>query len=188
MGRDAGWLALHGGISGSAHVILIPEIPYEVGSIIRTIKRREANGHPFSIIVISEGAKAKGSNASYLEERKAGEMIRYGGAGDKLRHELEGYSKAHNISLRETRVSVLGYIQRGGSPTNFDRVLGSRFGEHAINELLAKGKFGYIAALRGQEIVSVSFEEACSKQKLVEPENDQMVHTAKSLGVCFGDD
>lgn len=188
MGRDAGWLALYGGISASAHVILLPEIPYDVGSVIKAIQRREASGKPFSIIVVSEGAKAKGSTASFLGERKPGEMIRYGGAGDKLRAELEGYAKVNNIALKETRVSVLGYIQRGGSPTNYDRVLGSRFGEFAVTELLAKGKFGYMSALRGTEIIAVSFDEACKKQKLVDPQTDQLVHTAKALGVCFGDD
>jgi len=188
MGRDAGWLALYGGISSSAHVILIPEIPYDVEYITRLIKKREASGSPFSLIVTAEGAKASKGIASYLGEKKAGEMARYGGAGEKLRQELESFSKSQKISLREIRVSVLGYIQRGGSPTNYDRVLGTRFGEFAVSELIAKGKFGYMSALKGTEVVAVSFEEACSKQKLIDPQNNQLLKTAKTLGVCFGDE
>jgi len=187
MGRDAGWLALYGGIASGSHVIIVPEIPYDVAKIIAAIKKRETNASPFSVIVIAEGSKSKGGSACYLGEKKPGEMIRYGGAGDKLREEIEGYALQHKIPVRETRVSVLGYIQRGGNPTNFDRILGTRFGEFVVTELLAKKQFGYISALRGTEIVAVTFDEACSKQKRLSPD-DQLILTAKNLGICFGDD
>jgi len=186
MGRDAGWLALYGGISGAAHVILIPEIPYDVASVAQTIVHRSQNGSPFCIIVISEGAKHVNSGASYIAERQLGEMIRYGGAGERLRKELEAYSQQNKLHIKEIRVSVLGYIQRGGSPSNFDRILGSRFGEYAVGELLAKGNYGYMAALRGTQIEKVTLEEACSFQKLVDPKSDQMVQTARSLNICLG--
>jgi len=186
MGRDAGWLALYGGISGAAHVILIPEMPYDVASVAQMIVQRSQNGSPFCIIVISEGAKPINSGASYIAERQLGEMIRYGGAGDRLRKELESYAQQNKIHIKEIRVSVLGYIQRGGSPSNFDRILGSRFGEYAVGELLAKGNYGYMAALRGTQIEKVTLEEACSFQKLVDPKSDQMVQTARSLNICLG--
>eukprot|EP01123_Difflugia_compressa_P001035 TRINITY_DN1117_c0_g1_i2.p1 TRINITY_DN1117_c0_g1~~TRINITY_DN1117_c0_g1_i2.p1 ORF type:complete len:466 (+),score=79.29 TRINITY_DN1117_c0_g1_i2:150-1400(+) len=186
MGRDAGWLALHGGIAGAAHVILVPEIPYDVAAIGDTIRNRDLNGRPFTIIVIAEGAKASNSSASYLKERQAGEMIRYGGAGDRLCAELEKYAKHEKIPLKEIRVTVLGYIQRGGSPTNFDRILGTRLGEHAVSEILAKGLGGHMAALRGTRIETVTFEEATAFQKLIDPQTDQLIKTAKTLGICVG--
>eukprot|EP01124_Arcella_intermedia_P016213 TRINITY_DN227_c0_g1_i1.p1 TRINITY_DN227_c0_g1~~TRINITY_DN227_c0_g1_i1.p1 ORF type:complete len:388 (+),score=70.27 TRINITY_DN227_c0_g1_i1:25-1188(+) len=186
MGRDAGWLALHGGIAGSAHVIVLPEIPYDVATIAQTIHKRARSDRPFCIVVIAEGAKSKGGASSFLGERQAGEMIRYGGAGDKLRVELEHYSKANKLNLNEVRVTVLGYIQRGGNPTNFDRILGTRLGEFAVSELVAKGNFGYMAALKGTNIDKVTFEDACCSQKLVNP-NEQLVKTARVMGICLGE-
>eukprot|EP01125_Pyxidicula_operculata_P001602 TRINITY_DN11452_c0_g1_i1.p1 TRINITY_DN11452_c0_g1~~TRINITY_DN11452_c0_g1_i1.p1 ORF type:complete len:387 (-),score=90.36 TRINITY_DN11452_c0_g1_i1:100-1260(-) len=185
MGRDAGWLALHGGISSAAHVIVIPEIPYDVSSIVKKLQARNAAGTPFSIIVIAEGAKPKDGTASFTSN-KPGEMARYSGAGDRLQQLLQSYSKEKNIKLREIRVSVLGYIQRGGSPSNFDRILGSQFGSFAA-ELVATKKWGHMCSLKTPEIVPVSFEDACKSQKLVDP-NCQLIQTARSMGICLGDE
>jgi len=181
MGRDAGWLALHGGMAGGAHVILIPEIPYDVETILAKIHEREKKGHPFTIIVIAEGAKPSGGSLSFAGERKAGEMARYGGAGQQLEACLRA---AKFRGADDVRVSVLGYIQRGGSPSAFDRILGTRFGEFAAH-LVAQKKFAHMASLKTPEIVAVPFEEACKTQKRVDP-NGQLVQSAKTLGICMG--
>jgi ATP-dependent phosphofructokinase / diphosphate-dependent phosphofructokinase len=130
--------------------------------------------------VIAEGARPKDGDASFLGEQAAGEMRRYGGAGEQLSHLL---SKAAKGSL-EIRVSVLGYIQRGGSPSAFDRVLGTRFGVRAV-ELIAEGKFNHLVVLRSDQIMDVPFDDVTKGQKFVDPEGE-LVRTAKSVGVCFG--
>jgi len=183
MGRDAGWLALHGGISGCAHVLLIPEIPFKVDVIAAKIKARDNDCQPFTIIVIAEGASPQGGTKSFLIERKAGEMLRYGGIGHVLADALT--DKRYGIT-REIRVSTLGYIQRGGTPSNFDRILGTQFGVHAV-ELVHQKKFGRMVSLQTPDIVDVSLVDATRKQKLVDP-NGQLVHTAKLCGICFGDE
>ena len=180
MGRDAGWIALHAGMAGAAHAILIPEIPYRLEPIARMIERRRAAGHPYSIIVVAEGARPEGGDISLLGARELGAMPRFFGAAAKLG---EALSRSTDNDLRAT---VLGHIQRGGSPSNFDRVLGMRFGEMAV-ELVAKGEFGKMVALRGTEIVSVPLEEAVDGQKLVDPKG-QMVRAARATGITFGDE
>jgi len=180
MGRDAGWIALHAGIAGGAHAILLPEIPYNLEAIAAKIRERRENGRPYSIIVVAEGAKAADGQASYLGERELGGMERYFGAAQRVANGLEGL-----IEL-DMRCVVLGHIQRGGSPSNFDRILGTRFGEHAA-QLVAKGDFGKMVALRGTAIISVPITEAIGRQKLVDPKG-QLVESARSLGIAFGDE
>eukprot|EP01094_Clydonella_sp_ATCC50884_P021023 TRINITY_DN4511_c0_g2_i1.p1 TRINITY_DN4511_c0_g2~~TRINITY_DN4511_c0_g2_i1.p1 ORF type:complete len:397 (+),score=106.69 TRINITY_DN4511_c0_g2_i1:77-1192(+) len=178
MGRDAGWLALHSGIAAGAEIVLIPEIPYDIRKVAEKVRQRKAIGHPFCIAVVAEGAKPAGGDGSFLGEREAGAMRRYGGVGQMVAGELKT-----QITL-DTRVSVLGYIQRGGSPSNFDRILGSRLGVHAV-KMIEEGKFSRMASLRGTTITDVSLEDATEGQRLVDP-SGELVQCAKELGVCFG--
>ena len=180
MGRHAGWIALHAGLAGGAHAVLIPEIPYRLAPIARAIEARRAAGQPYSIVVVAEGAVPAEGEPSFLAERESGGMRRLFGAAGRVAEGL-----AHLVEL-DLRATVLGHIQRGGSPSNFDRVLGSRFGEAAVH-LVAKGGFGRMVALRGNDIVDVAIRDAIGQQKLVDP-SGQLVRTARSLGVVFGDE
>jgi 6-phosphofructokinase 1 len=175
MGRHAGWIALHSGIAGGADIILIPEIEYRPESIVDSIRSRQQGGSNFDIIVVAEGAKRAGGEERYLDtgRRRLG-GIAYEVASDIARH----------IDL-EIRVTVLGHVQRGGSPIPFDRILATRFGTAAA-DLAAAGDFGKMVALRGDTIVSVPIRDAVSNPKYVDP-NGQLVRTARSLGVSFGD-
>jgi len=162
MGRHAGWIATYAGIAGGADYILIPEIPIDIQEVCQSIKKRHERGKDFSIVVVSEGAFFKNENVA-LQEKKLDAFghVRLGGIGHTLGKMVEkktGY---------ETRVTVLGHIQRGGSPSAFDRVLGTRFGIKAY-ELIRDGKFGRMASLRGNEIVDVPLEEATSELKTVD--------------------
>lgn len=179
MGRDAGWLTLEAAIAGGAHVCLIPEIPYRVESVVEAIRARRLAGHPFSIVVISEGAKPVGGDRSLAGPRELGAMPRLFGAGHKLATALEPHLQL------DVRVTVLGHTQRGGSPTEFDRVLGTRFGVSAV-ELVAQRKFGRMVVLRTPEIIDVAMDEALAAPAHVDPEG-QLVRTARDVGVCFGD-
>ncbi len=179
MGRDAGFIALHAGMAGGAHAILLPEIPYRLEPVAEMIRARRRSGHPFSIIVVAEGSKPAGGEVSVAGPRELGAMRKLFGAGSRV---AEGLS--HLIEA-DTRVTVLGHIQRGGSASNFDRVLGTRMGEEAVH-LIARGEFGKMVALRGTEIVSVPIRDAIGHNKRVDTQG-QMVRTARSLGVSFGD-
>lgn len=164
MGRHAGWIAVESGIAGGADVILIPEFPIDIDEVCNVIKKRHSRGKTFSIIVVAEGAKFK-NNEFVVQEQKLDSFghIRLGGIGEILANEVEkktGY---------ETRVSVLGHIQRGGSPTAFDRVLGTRFGVKAI-ELVKNKKFGRMAALSGNKIIDVPLQDAVKALKTVDQE------------------
>ncbi len=164
MGRHAGWIALEAGIAGGADVILIPEIPIDLDEVCNVIKKRHARGKTFSIVVVSEGAQFKGQDL-VLQEKKLDAFghVRLGGVGEELAAHIEkrtGY---------ETRVSVLGHIQRGGSPTAFDRVLGTRFGVKAV-ELIKNKKFGRMVALAGIKIIDVSLDDAVKALKTVDME------------------
>lgn len=164
MGRHAGWIALESGIAGGADVVLIPEFPIDIEEVCDLIKKRHQRGKTFSIVVVSEGARFK-EGTMVLQEQKLDEFghVRLGGIGEILAKEIEkrtGY---------ETRVSVLGHIQRGGSPTAFDRVLGTRFGVKAI-ELVKEKKFGQMVSLSGNKIISVPLEKATGTLKTVDPE------------------
>lgn len=167
MGRDAGWIAMYSGIAGGADVILIPEKPFDVDEVAERIRMRHARGRYFSIIVVAEGAKFASDDkhgAPVVTEMGKDEFghVRLGGVGQILAREVE-----RRTGL-ETRYVVLGYIQRGGSPSAFDRVLASRYGIGAI-DLVHKGDFGSMVSLRGNDIVSVPLVEAINKNRLVDP-------------------
>lgn len=180
MGRYAGWIALESGIAGGADMILIPEIPYDINKVAqKAIERRNA-GKNFSIVVVAEGSKAKDGGMVISKVLKdSPDPIRLGGVGQKIAAELE------ESSGMETRVTVLGHLQRGGSPSAFDRILSTRYGVAAA-ELIQEGKFGMMVSLQGNEITAVSLEEAVGKLKTVPPEGE-LVKYAKSIGVEFGD-
>lgn len=164
MGRHAGWIAIEAGIAGGADVILIPEIPIDLDEVCAVIKKRHERGKTFSIVVVAEGAQFKdGSLITQEQKLDAFGHVRLGGIGESLGEQIEkrtGY---------ETRVSVLGHIQRGGSPTAFDRVLGTRLGVKAV-ELIKNKKFGRMAALSGVKIIDVPLEEAVKALKTVDME------------------
>jgi 6-phosphofructokinase 1 len=175
MGRNAGWIALHSGIAGGADIILIPEIPYRPESIVEMIRERQSEGAKFDIIVVAEGAKRQGGEEAYLDKATR----RLGGIAYQVAADIQ-----QQVDL-EIRVTVLGHIQRGGSPIAFDRILASRFGKAAA-DLVAHRKFGHMVALRSDSIIDVPIKDAVSRPKYVDPDG-QMVSTARSLGVSFGD-
>jgi len=164
MGRYTGWIALEAGLAGGADVILIPEKPFDIDEVCEYIKRRQERGRNFSIIVVAEGAKPKGGKEIvYSESIDEFGHIRFGGVGYYLGKEIE---KCLNI---ETRVVVLGHIQRGGSPSAFDRILATRFGIAAI-DLVHEGKFGRMVAIKGNKIVSLPLKDVVGKRKTVDLE------------------
>jgi len=179
MGRYAGWIAMAAGLAGGADVILIPEIPYQIDRVIAAIKRRREHGLTFSIIVVAEGAKPAGGERAVLQKGDPTYLERLGGAADQLARQLSRAFGEHDV-----RVTVLGHIQRGGTPTAFDRLLGTRYGAAAI-DLVAKGKLGQMVRLRGNEIGSVPIAEAAGKMKLVEPDGE-LCRVARATGVELG--
>ena len=181
MGRYAGWIALHGGLSGGADVILIPEIPFSWESVYDKIHKRELKGKRFSLVCVAEGAKPIGGQlVTKGTDVKRTDPIQLGGIGKVVADNIE------QNTGRETRVTVLGHLQRGGSPTPYDRILATKFGAFAIS-LAAQKKFGKMVALKGNEIVEVDIIDAISKQKLVKP-NNQGVLAARAVGISFGDE
>ncbi len=170
MGRDAGWIALEAGIAGGAHVILIPEIPFTLQRLCTYIGEREGYGKRFTIVVVAEGIKLP-------TELK--QLSRGGAVGNLI---ADGIAL---VAHKEVRVSVLGHIQRGGSPSPFDRILGTRFGVAAV-DLIARGEFGKMVCLRNATIEAVNIADAVGKLKTVDP-NGEMVRTARAIGICFGD-
>ncbi len=164
MGREAGWIALYSGVAGGADVILIPEQPFDIQEIAETIKQRHDRGRYFSIIVVAEGAKLT-TRIPDTERRKTDEFghVRLGGIGNTLAAEIEARTGF------ETRAVVLGHIQRGGSPTAFDRMLATRYGIGAI-DLVHQGKFGRMVALKGNDISSVPIADAVAKTRYVSQE------------------
>ncbi len=162
MGRHAGWIAVHSGIAGGADIILIPELPIDIEEVCNILRKRHEHGKNFSIVVVAEGATFK-DDKEILSTEKLDEFghVRLGGIGQALGELIEKKTGF------ETRVTVLGYIQRGGSPTAFDRVLGTRFGVKAV-ELVKEGKFGEMVSLQGNKIVSVPIEKAVGKLKTVD--------------------
>ncbi len=179
MGRYAGWIALHGGLAGGADVILIPEIPFDWEVVYDKVIQRNMRGKRFSIICVAEGAKAIGEDiAVKAKDIKRTDPIQLGGVAEHVTRMI-----TDNTGL-ETRYTVLGHLQRGGSPTPYDRILSTKFGTYAI-ELALKKKFDRMVALKGNEIISVKIEEAITNQKLVKP-TDQAVKAAVAVGVSFG--
>jgi ATP-dependent phosphofructokinase / diphosphate-dependent phosphofructokinase len=170
MGRDCGWIALAGGIAGGAHIILIPEIPFTMKSICDFIAQRESRGSRFTIVVVAEGIKLPPELKQMARGWPVGNTI-----GDAI----------GLFAHKEVRVSVLGHIQRGGSPSPYDRVLATRFGVAAV-DLIAKGEFGKMVALRASSIVAVDVAQAIGRLKSVHPEGE-LVKTARAIGIGFGD-
>ncbi len=162
MGRHAGWIATYAGIAGGAAVILIPELPIDIEEVCNLIRRRHKRGKTFSIVVAAEGAKLKESSLVTQEKKlDAFGHVRLGGIGEILGNEIEKRTGF------ETRVSVLGHIQRGGTPTAFDRILATRFGVRAV-ELIKKKKFGRMVAISGNKIIDVDIQEATKEIKTVD--------------------
>ncbi len=178
MGRHAGWIAVHAGMAGGADMILVPEKPFNIDEVCESLTKRHGRGKSFSIVVVSEGAKLQTEEASDKDgsfvlssmKKDAFGHVRLGGIGNLLAEEIEKRTGF------ETRATVLGHIQRGGSPTAFDRVLATRFGVFAA-ELIQNGKYGYMAALKGNEIVAVSLEEAVGELKTIDMELYKVAET-----------
>ena len=180
MGRYAGWIALHAGIAGGGDVILIPEIPYDIENVCLSIRKRISAGKKFSIVVVAEGAKPKGGDHTILRKvEESHDQIRLGGVSYLIGREIEERTGI------ETRMVVLGHLQRGGSPTPFDRVLASRFGATAV-DLVANGQFGFFPALKGNEIEAVPIKKAIVSLKTV-PLNHSLLRVARSTGTCLGE-
>ena len=197
MGREAGWIALESAIAGGADVALIPEIPYDIEKAAEAIKRRQAIGKNFAIVVVSEGAFPKDGEISVANERDGGEgviNIQLGGAGEKVARELE------KLTGLTARCTVLGYMQRGGTPTAYDRVLSTKYGAKAM-ELALEGKFNVLTVLRNGKLDCVSLEDVVGNNKeigavqggtaesnvrIVTMDHD-LVKTARDIGICLGD-
>jgi len=179
MGRDAGFIALHAGVAGGADVILIPEIPFSFDRVCETIKTRARRGARFSIIAVAEGAHPVGGEQTYKSAGDEVYVARLGGIGQVVAQVVEANCKM------ESRVMVLGHLQRGGGPTAFDRWLATRFGAAAFR-LAERGAHGRMVALSGTKITDVSLVEALSQPKRVDLQGDG-VRTARNLGLCLGD-
>ena len=179
MGRDAGWIALLAGIAGGADVILIPEIPYDIDRVVEKIRERSSAGRTFSILVVGEGAKAVGGTVSDISAH-ASISQRANGPGSQLAKLLEDRID------HEIRVTVLGHLQRGGSPSAFDRILGTRFGVHAAY-LCYNDTIGHVVALRGQDIVAVPLEAAVANLKRVPPDGE-LAMVARAIGIELGEE
>ncbi len=179
MGRHAGWIALYAGIAGGGDVILIPEIPWTFDAVCQKILDREKNGKRFTLIVVAEGAELPDGGLVTQEEQQGTRQTRLGGIGNYVASEVE------RRLGRETRVVVLGHLQRGGPPTTFDRVLATQFGAHAVR-LVEEGRFGEMVCYRPPAIVGVSLREAVKELSRVSPESST-VQAARALGISFGD-
>jgi phosphofructokinase-like protein len=179
MGRDAGFIALHSGVAGTADVILIPEIPYDIGKVCEKIMARDAAGRHFSIVVVAEGAFPRGGQTHTLGESLPGQARRIGGVADSVAREIQ------MVTGKETRSLVLGHLQRGGMPTGYDRLLATRFGGAAVRAV-ADAKWGHMVALQTPNIVTIPIEEALAQPKRVDPAHD-VVQTARETGISFGD-
>jgi 6-phosphofructokinase 1 len=163
MGRHAGWIAVHSGIAGGADVILIPERAVDFEDVCEEIRRRHARGKNFSIVVISEGCELPGADDKGEVDQFGHKLLAKRGVGERLGDEIEERTGF------ETRVTVLGHVQRGGSPTPRDRILATRFGLKAA-DLVQAGEFGQMAALRGDDVIACSLKEATAELKTVTPE------------------
>jgi phosphofructokinase-like protein len=179
MGRHAGWIAVHSGIAGGADVILIPEIPYDISKVAGSVRERERLGKHFSIVVVAEGAFPIGGVPIHAEAKHAGCEQRLGGIGERVAASIS------ELTGKETRVVVLGHLQRGGPPTTFDRVLGTRFGAGAAR-LVRKGGFGRMVALIPPDVESIPIRDAIGRLKTVPLTND-IIESAREIGISFGD-
>lgn len=179
MGRYAGWISLYSGLSGSADAILIPEIPFDIDKVCEKIRGREAAGRHFSIVVVAEGARPCDGAIELLERRGVGTVDRLGGMASKVARAIEHHTG------KETRTLVLGHLQRGGTPTTYDRLLALRFGAAAVRAI-ADNAFGTMVGLNGQEITRVPLENVVGRAKNV-PLDCDTIRTARDLGICLGD-
>jgi ATP-dependent phosphofructokinase / diphosphate-dependent phosphofructokinase len=179
MGRYAGWLALYGGIAGGADVILIPEIPFSYDCVVAKIKEREAQDKHFTMVTVAEGARERGHDFVTAAAQPENREARLGGVGGVVAAEIE------RRTGKESRVCVLGHLQRGGTPSPFDRALCSMFGTEAI-ELIANAGFGRMVAYLGTHVGTVSLAEAVGSLKTVPPDGE-IAQTARALGACLGD-
>jgi 6-phosphofructokinase 1 len=177
-GHDAGWVALMSGIAGDADVVLIPEIPYDLDRVVERLESGSHSSRKLDVIVIAEGCKPVGGTVSNIHAAQEGPAPRHDASGTQLARLLEG-----RIG-HEVRVTTLGHLQRGGSPTSFDRLLGARFGVHAA-ELCYHDTIGHMVTLRGQDTVSVPLEAAVGNNKRVPPDGE-LVAVARSLGIELG--
>jgi 6-phosphofructokinase 1 len=178
MGRHVGWIALAAGVAGGADVILIPEIPYHLDVITEKINQRYQSGAQFSIVVVAEGSMPFGGEAVYQVERDLGGVARLGGIGDLVAAQVRRTCQV------DVRAMVLGHLQRGGSPTAFDRLLATRFGAMAVH-MIAQGQVGHMAALRDGRMTAIPLSDAVSQQKQV-PLDSDLVRTAFGLNICLG--
>jgi len=179
MGRYAGWIAAHSGISGGGDVILIPEIPFSYEAVCAKVMEREREGKHFTLVVVAEGAREQGKDYVTAGNAERNREARLGGVGAVVAAEIQ------QRTGKETRVCVLGHLQRGGAPTSFDRLLCTRFGTRAV-QLVAEEKYGQMVALQPPDIVAVKLSAAIGRLRTVPPNGD-IVQTARALGISFGD-
>jgi ATP-dependent phosphofructokinase / diphosphate-dependent phosphofructokinase len=179
MGRDTGFIALHSGLAGTADVILIPEIPYDIEKVCDKIRRRDKAGRHFSIVVVAEGATPIGGEVSIIGESLPGQAKRVGGIAESIARQIG------ELTGKETRSLVLGHLQRGGMPTGYDRLLATRFGGAAV-KAIEEEKWGHMVALQSPHIVAIPIKEVLAEPKRVDPSHD-VVQTARATGISFGD-
>jgi 6-phosphofructokinase 1 len=177
MGRDAGHIALNAGIAGGADVILIPEIPHRIEAVAAKIEALQAQGRNFALVVVAEAVRTEAGEL--VTRRQGGGTVTYGGIGDYIA------SRIAEATGAETRITVLGHLQRGGMPSARDRLMGSIFGVHAV-DLIARGAFDRMVAWSDRRAIDVPLAEAVARSHRVDPEGP-MVHTARGLGICLGD-
>jgi len=179
MGRTAGWIALHSGIAGGGDIILIPEIPFDMDVIAQRVKDRSHKGKRFSIIVVAEGAKPKGGKVTVKKIVKdASEPVRLGGIGFSLADDIEG------MTGLECRAVVMGHLQRGGSPSAYDRVLATELGTRVV-DMITEKKYGHMVGIQGGRMVDVPLEEVAEGPRLI-PTDHPLIAAARSVGTCFG--
>ncbi len=179
MGRYAGWIALHAGISGSAHSILIPEIPFDLEKVAAKLRERDNHGRMYSLVVVAEGAQPGDGQRSLLAPEVIGQAERLGGIGERVAKSLQ------DLTGKDTRVVVLGHLLRGGSPTSFDRLAAMRFGTAAVRAL-EEGQSGIMVALAFPNVNYVPLEEVAGRMKGV-PMDSDILQTGRDMGISFGD-
>ncbi|HVS03196.1 MAG TPA: ATP-dependent 6-phosphofructokinase [Thermoanaerobaculia bacterium] len=180
MGRYTGWIALHAGVAATADAILIPEIPFDIEAVCRKVMEREALGRHFSIVVAAEGARPQGGEMVVQGPKEVGREVRLGGIAEQVAQQIE------ECTGKESRTVVLGHVQRGGSPTAFDRLTAQRFGAAAVR-LVAQRRFDTMVALDPPEVLTVPLTDAIGRMKRVPLEGDT-IRTAREMGVCLGDE
>jgi 6-phosphofructokinase len=182
MGRNAGWIALASGVAGGANVILLPEIRWEWAPLFSTLRARaQDKSKRYSLVVVAEGCVPPGSDKQVLADDNVKKAVRLGGIGKYVSEQI-----AKETGM-DTRYVILGHVQRGGSPTSFDRILATKFGSMAA-QLAIDGTYGYMASLKGTDVVKVRITAAMQEQRKVNPATDQMVWAARNVGTIFGDE